>query len=165
LSYTLQSACSFSLDRNNELVREERNQSNEYEQSGKSGESTKCTCDPGSNASCTCTGATSGTTSSRGTATTGHTSFPCAHCRDNDSSTNGLVRKHKYTSISATTLSSAADYIERDYAEYIAATSAQGQGASTRIRDSDESGNIKQTDADSSDSVERRIGIPAGVTI
>jgi hypothetical protein len=151
---------------NNELVREERNESNEYEQSGKSCESNKCTCDPGSNASCTCTGATSGTTTSRGTATTGHTSFPCAHCRDNDSTTNGLVRKHKYSSISTTTtLSSAADYNERDYADYISATSSGREDIGTGVRGGNESGNIKQADADSGDTVERRIGIPAGVTV
>jgi len=166
LSYTLQSACSFSLDGNNELVREERNESNEYEQSGKSGESTKCTCDPGSNASCTCTGATSGTTASRGTAPTGHTSFPCAHCRDNDSSTNGLVRKHKYTSISTNReCNTVTDYIERDYADYISATSSGREDIGTGVRSGNESGNIKQADADSGDTVERRIGIPAGVTI
>jgi hypothetical protein len=151
---------------NNELVREERNESNEYEQSGKSGESTKCTCDPGSNASCTCTGATSGTTSSRGTAPTGHTSFPCAHCRDNDSSTNGLVRKHKYTSISTTpSKCTTTAYIERIYADYASATSASGEDVSTGVRASDEPRDFKQANADSGDTVERRTGIPAGVTI
>ena len=162
LCYTLQSASSFTLDGNDEHVREECDESNEYEQSGQSCESTKCDCDPGTNATCTCTRTASGTSASRSAE---HTSFPCAHCRDHISTTNGLVRKHKYTSISTTPLSSAADYIERDYADYIAATSAEGQGASTGVRGSDESGNIKQADADSADSVERRIGIPAGVTI
>ena len=162
LSYTLQSACSITVDGNIEHMRKESNQSNEHEQSGQPCQSTKCDCDPGTNATCTCTRATSGTAPTRSTASgsTAHTSFPCAHCRDNDSTTNGLVRKHKYTSIST-----AADYIERDYADYIAATSAEGQGASTGVRSGNESGNIKQADADSGDSVERRIGIPAGVTI
>jgi hypothetical protein len=144
---------------------EERNQSNEHEQSGKSCESNKCTCDPGTNATCTCTGATpiSRTASTRSAK---HTSFPCAHCRDNDSSTNGLVRKHKYTSISTNReCNTVTDYIERDYADYINATSAKGQGVSTGVRGSVESGNIKQADAEPGNSVERRIGIPAGVTI
>jgi hypothetical protein len=141
-------------------MREESNQSNEHEQSSKSGQSNKCLCDPGSNATCTCTGAPTIDRSA-----IGHTSFPCAHCRDNDSSTNGLVRKHKYTSISTTPLSSAADYIERDYAEYIAATSASGKNTCSGVRDSDELRNFKQADAESIDPVERRIGIPAGVTI
>lgn len=157
LSYTLQSACYFTMDGNNKHMREESNQSNEHDKSCQSCESDKCTCDPGTNATCTCTGATTRTTSR----SSAHTSFPCAHCRDHDSTTSGLVRKHKYT----TPVSSASDYIERDYAEYIAATSAKGQGASAGVRDSVESRDFKQADADSGDSVERRIGIPAGVTI
>ena len=166
LSYTLQSACSITLDGNIEHMREESNQSNEHEQSGQSCQSFKCDCDPGTNATCTCTRATSGTSTGRSTSTTGHTSFPCAHCRDHDSTTNGLVRKHKYASISTNReCNTVSDYIERDYADYISATSAQGQGASTGVRSGNESGNIKQADADSGDTVERRIGIPAGVTI
>ena len=149
LSYTLQSACSITLDGNIKHMHEERNESNEHEQSGQSCESDKCTCDPGTNATCTCTRATSGTTTDR-SASAGHTSFPCAHCRDHDNTTP---------------ISTAADYIERDYADYIAATSAQGQGASTGVRGSDEPRNFKQADANSADSVERRTGIPAGVTI
>lgn len=162
---TLQRACVEQLDGNAGYMRQESDQRNEYEQSGKSCESNKCICDPGSNATCTCTGATpvSRTASTRSAK---HTSFPCAHCRDNDSSTNGLVRKHKYTSISTNReCNTVTDYIERDYADYINATSAEGQGVSTGVRGSDESGNIKQADADSGNSVERRIGIPAGVTI
>jgi hypothetical protein len=144
LSYTLQSACSFSLGGNNELMRQEPHQRNEHEQSVESSQSNKCTCDPGTNATCTCTGATPITRS-----TIGHTSFPCAHCNDYD----------------PRDISSAADYIERDYADYINATSASGENTRSGVRDSDEPRNFKQTDADSGDSVERRIGIPAGVTI
>jgi hypothetical protein len=158
LSYAIQSACDIALGGNNELMREESNQRNEHEQSGKPSESNKCTCDPGTNATCTCTGATpvSRTPSTRSAE---HTSFPCAHCGDHVGST-GLVRKHKYT-----VHPTIADHVERDYADYINATSAQGQGASTGVRGSDESRNFKQADADSGDTVERRIGIPAGVTI
>jgi len=144
LSYTIQSACDIALGGNNELMRQERNQSNEYEQSGKSGQSNKCTCDPGTNATCTCTGATPITRS-----TVGHTSFPCAHCNDYD----------------PRDISSAADYIERDYADYVNATSSEGQDTRSGVWGSDEPRNFKQADADSGNSVERRIGIPAGVTI
>jgi hypothetical protein len=71
-----------------------------------------------------------------------------------------LVRKHKYT-----VHPTIADHIERDYAEYIAATSTKGQDTCSGVWGSDESRNFKQADANSADSVERRIGIPAGVTI
>jgi hypothetical protein len=154
LSYTLQSACSFSLDGNNELVRQESDQRNEYEQSGKPCESNKCICDPGSNATCTCTGATTIDRS-----TIGHTSFPCNHCGDHIGNAD-LVRKHKYT-----VHPTIADHVERDYTDYINATSSKGQDTRSGVWGSDEPRNIKQADAESSDSVERRTGIPAGVTI
>jgi hypothetical protein len=148
------------MDGNIEHMRKESNQSDKYDESGKPSESNKCTCDPGTNATCTCTGAApvSRTPSTRSAE---HTSFPCAHCGDHVGNT-GLIRKHKY-SVHPTI----ADHVERDYADYIATAnaSAQGQGASTGVRGSDESRNFKQADADSGDTVERRIGIPAGVTI
>ena len=160
LSYTLQSACSITVDGNIEHMREESNQSNEHEQSGQPSESavtTTGTCTP---ATCTCARTssrngyripckcTSGSATTP-TSSTKHTSFPCAHCRDHD----------------PRDISSASDYIERDYADYIAATSASGENTRSGVRDSDESRNFKQADADSGDTVERRIGIPAGVTI
>ncbi len=157
LSYTLQSACSFSLDGNNELMREESNQRNEHEQSGKPSESNKCTCDPGTNATCTCTGATpvSRTPSTRSTE---HTSFPCAHCRDHDNSSADPSRK-------PTGRSAASAYLEWIYSAYAIATGAGRENVSTGIRASNEPRNFKQADADSTDSVERCTGIPAGVTI
>jgi hypothetical protein len=149
LPYAIQSACDIALGGNNELMHEESNQRNEHEQSVESSQSNSAS-DAGSSAT---------TTRTPSTRSAEHTSFPCAHCRDNDSST-GLVRKYKYT-----VHPTIADHVERDYADYINATSAQGQGASTGVRGSDESRNFKQADADSGDTVERRIGIPAGVTI
>jgi hypothetical protein len=79
LPYAIQSACDIALGGNNELMRQEPHQRNEHEQSVESSQSNKCACDPGSNATCTCTGATPITRS-----TVGHTSFPCAHCNDYD---------------------------------------------------------------------------------
>jgi hypothetical protein len=143
LSYAIQSACDIALGGDNELMRQEPHQRNEHEQSSKSSQSNKCACDPGSNATCTCTGAPTIDRSA-----IGHTSFPCAHCNDYDPRDN-----------------TSADYIERDYAEYIAATSASGKNTCSGVRDSDELRNFKQADAESIDPVERRIGIPAGVTI
>jgi hypothetical protein len=136
LSYAIQSACDIALGGNNELMRQEPHQRNEHEQSIKSSQSNKCACDPGSNATCTCTGATPITRS-----TVGHTSFPCAHCNDYDPR-----------------------YI-RSAADYVNATSSEGQDTRSGVWGSDEPRNFKQADADSRDSIERRIGIPAGVTV
>jgi hypothetical protein len=135
LSYAIQSACSFSLGGNNELMRQEPHQRNEHEQSIESSQPNKCTCDPGSNATCTCTGATPITRS-----TIGHTSFPCAHCNDYDPRDNTNT-------------------------DYIAARSSEGQDPRSWVWGGYEPRDFKQADAESSDSIERRIGIPAGVTI
>ncbi len=140
---TLQRACVEQLDGDAGYLHQESDQRNEYEQPGKPCESNKCICDPGSNATCTCTGAPTIDRSA-----IGHTSFPCAHCNDYDPRDN-----------------TSADYIERDYADYIAATSASGKNTCSGVWGSDESRNFKQADANSANSVERRIGIPAGVTI
>jgi hypothetical protein len=130
-------------------LRQESNQRNEYEQSIESSQSNS-TSDAGNS------GADSGDIGNRDVK---HTSFPCKHCGDHIGNA-GLVRKHKYT-IHPTI----ADHIERDYAEYIAATSAKGEDAGSGIRDSVKSRDFKQADANSGDSIERCIGIPAGVTV
>jgi len=158
LSYTLQSACYFTMDGNNKHMREESNQSNEHDKSGQSSESNIVTADTCTAATCTCARTSSRNgyripckCTSGSTATSSkHTSFPCAHCRDHDNTTP---------------VSSASDYIERDYAEYIAATSAKGEDAGSGIRDSVKSRDFKQADAESDDSIERCAGISAGVTI
>ena len=158
LSYTLQSACSITLDGNIKRMRKESNKSNEHEQSGQSSESDIVTADTCTAATCTCarTSSRNGyripckcTSGSTATRSAEHTSFPCAHCNDYD----------------PRDISTASDYIERDYADYINATGASREDTCSGVRDSDESRNFKQADADSRDSVERRIGIPAGVTI
>jgi hypothetical protein len=135
LSYAIQSACDIALGGDNELMRQEPHQRNEHEQSIKSSQSNKCACDPGSNATCTCTGATPITRS-----TIGHTSFPCAHCNDYDPRDNTNT-------------------------DYIAARSSEGQDPRSWVWDSDEPRDFKQANADSRDSIERRTGIPAGVTV
>jgi hypothetical protein len=146
---TLQRACVERLDGNTGYLRQESNQRNEHEQPVEPSQSDS-TGDAGD----------SGTAARNiGNRDAEHTSFPCKHCGDHIGSA-GLGSKHKYTDHTTIT-----DYIERDYADYISATSASGEDVSTRIRASDESRDFKPTNADSGDSVERRTGIPAGVTI
>jgi hypothetical protein len=156
---SLQRAAMERVDGDTGHLCQEPNQRNEHEQPSKPCESNKCTCDPGTNATCTCTGATSGTPTGGGTTSAKHTSYPCKHCGDHIGNSS-LVRKHKYT-----VHPTIADHIERDYADYIAATGTQGQGTSARLWDCVEPRDFKQAYADSRDSIERRTGIPAGVTI
>ena len=163
LSYAVQSACNIGLGGDNELVREECNQSNKHDESGKPCESNKCTCDPGSNASCTCTGAPSGTATCGGATTCRSTASSSRGATSSNNCAGSIISQHFNTTSGE--CNTVTDYIERDYADYIAATGTQGQGAGTRVRDSIEPRNFKQANADSGDTVERRIGIPAGVTI
>jgi hypothetical protein len=155
------------MDSGSGHMRKECDQRDEHEQSAKSCESNKCDCDPGTNATCICIRASAGNDcGSIPTRSAEHTSFPCAHCRDNDSTASVHVRKHKYDSITANReCNNTTDYLERIYTAYDIATSAEGESASSRVRGSDEHRDFKQADASSADSIERRIGIPAGVTI
>jgi hypothetical protein len=137
------------LDGNSGYLHQESNQRNEHEQSVESSQSNS-TSDAGNGAAAT---------RDIGNRDVKHTSFPCKHCGDHIGNA-GLGRKHKYT-----VHPTSADYIERDYADYINATSTKGQDTRSGVWGSDESRNFKQADANSADSVERRIGIPAGVTI
>ncbi len=146
---SLQRAAMERLDSIAKHVREKSNQSNEHEQPVESSQSNSTGNAGDSNTA----------TRNIGNRDAEHTSFPCKHCGDHVGNT-GLSRKHKYTVHPAIS-----DHVERDYTDYINATSAERQGVSTRIRASDEPRNFKPTNADSGDSVERRTGIPAGVTI
>ena len=146
---TLQRACVEQLDGNSGYLHQESNQRNEHEQSVESSQSNS-TSDAGNGAAAT---------RDIGNRDVKHTSFPCKHCGDHIGNSS-LVRKHKYT-----VHPTIADYIERDYADYVNATSSEGQDTRSGVWGSDEPRNFKQADAESSDSVERRIGIPAGVTI
>jgi hypothetical protein len=137
---TLQRACVERVDGDTGHLRQESNQRNEHEQSVESSES-NIPNDAGNS----------------GTATRNirsrdaeHTSFPCKHCGDH---------------VGNTVRPAISDHVERDYTDYIAATSAGRENVSTGIRASNEPRNFKQADAGSGDSIERRIGIPAGVTI
>jgi hypothetical protein len=146
---TLQRACVERLDGNTGHLRQESNQRNEHEQPVEPSQSDS-TGDAGD----------SGTaTRNIGNRNAEHTSFPCKHCGDHVGNT-GLSRKHKYTVHPAIS-----DHVERDYTDYVNATSAQGQGVSTGVWGSDEPRDFKQADASSGDSIERRTGIPTGVTI
>ena len=163
---SLQRAAMERLDSIARHVREKSNQPNQHEQPSKSCESDKCTCDPGSNATCACTGATPRAATCGGT-TCGGTACTSSTNNGGAATSNSIIGRHfNTTSVAASSeCNTVTDYIERDYAEYLAATSAKGQGASAWVRNSVESRNFKQADADSGDSIERRIGIPAGVTI
>ena len=163
---TIQSAYRFTVDRISKFMYKERNQSNQYEQSGQSCQPLKCDCDAGSNAYCTCTRTASRATtgSTCGSCTTGRSSTARCTCTGSSTTANSLVRKHKYTTIT-TSRECANDILNREYAEYLASTSAGREDVSTGVRVSDEPRDFKPTDADSRDSIERRIGIPAGVTV
>jgi hypothetical protein len=146
---SLQRAAMERLDSIAKHVREKSNQSNEHEQPVEPSQSNS-TSDAGNGAAAT---------RDIGNRDVKHTSFPCKHCGDHIGNSS-LVRKHKYT-IRPTI----ADHIERDYAEYIAATSAKGEDAGSGIRDSVKPRDFKQADAESNNSIERCTGISAGVTI
>lgn len=146
---TIQRADMERLDDNTGHMREECNQRNQHEQPVESSQP-NIASDAGNS------GTDSGDIGNRNVK---HTSFPCKHCGDHIGNA-GLGRKHKYT-VHPTN----ADYIERDYAEYLAATGSKGQDTSTGIWNSIESRNFKQTNADSAGSIERCTGIPAGVTV
>jgi hypothetical protein len=137
------------LDYYTKQLRKESDESNKHEQSCKSSESVKST-----STATTCTRASSRTTASSRSSTTGSSK--------GRSSTGSLVRKHKYTTIT-TSRECANDILNREYAEYLA--SAGREDVSTRVWASNEPRDFKPTDADSRDSIERRIGIPAGVTV
>jgi hypothetical protein len=137
------------LDGDSGYLHQESNQRNEHEQSVESSQSNS-TSDAGNSGAAT---------RDIGNRDVKHTSFPCKHCGDHIGNSS-LVRKHKYT-IRPTI----ADHIERDYAEYIAATSAKGEDAGSGIRDSVKPRDFKQADAESNNSIERCTGISAGVTI
>lgn len=165
LLYTIQRTAMERLDSITRRLCKERNESNKYEQSGQSCQSFKCDCDAGSNAYCTCTRATTGSACGSCT-TTGRsaTSSRSASTTGSSTTSNSLVRKHKYTTITASR-ECANDILNREYAEYLASTSAGRKDASTGVRVSDELRNFKQTNADSTSSVERGNGISTGVTV
>jgi hypothetical protein len=140
------------LDYYTRQLRKESDESNKHEQSCKPSESVEST-----SSSATCTRASSRTTA-RATAT------GSSKGRSSSFTGNSLVRKHKYTTIT-TSRECANDILNREYAEYLASTSAGREDVSTGVRVSDEPRNFKPTDADTRDSIERCIGIPAGVTV
>ncbi len=150
------------LDYYTKQLRKESNESNEHEQSGKPSESVESA----SSSASTCTRASSRTTTratSTGSTTTGRSSTT-GSSKGRSTTGNSLVRKHKYTTIT-TSRECANDLLNREYAEYLASTSAGREDVSTGVRVSDEPRDFKPTDADSGDSIERCIGIPAGVTV
>ena len=149
------------LDYYTKQLRKESDESNKHEQSckpSKSVESTKRT----TTSSRATTRATIGS-ACRICSPTGSSTARCT-CTGSSTTANSLVRKHKYTTIT-TSRECANDILNREYAEYLASTSAGREDVSTGIRVSDEPRDFKPTDADSGDSIERRIGIPAGVTV
>ena len=165
LLHTIQRTAMERLDSVTRQLRKESNKSNKHEQSGKPSESvestsTATTCARASSRATTRATATGSTTSSR-SSTTGSSK---GRGSSGSTTANSLVRKHKYTTIT-TSRECANDILNREYAEYIASNSSTREDISSRVWDSNEPRDFKPTDADSRDSVERRIGIPAGVTV
>lgn len=155
------------LDYYTRQLRKESDESNEHEQSSKPSKSvestsTTTTCARTSGRAATRATATGSTTSSR-SSTTGSSKGRSSSSTGSTTS-NSLVRKHKYTTIT-TSRECANDYLAREYAEYLASTSAGREDVSTRVWASNEPRDFKQADANSGDSIERCIGIPAGVTV
>jgi hypothetical protein len=129
------------LDDSARQLCEKCNKPYKHDESCESCESAKCDCDPGTNATCTCARADTGN--------------DCGNIV-----TRSLKHKYKYTTIS-TCREWDTDNI--NITNYIA--NPTREDASTGVWVSDEPRNFKPTDADSTDPVERRIGIPAGVTV
>jgi len=154
------------LDYYTKQLRKESNESNKHDQSCKPSKSVESA----SSSASTCTRASSRTTAratSTGSTTTGRSSTTgSSKGRSSTGSTtaNSLVRKHKYTTIT-TSRECANDILNREYAEYLASTNTGREDVSTGVRVSDEPRDFKPTDADTRDSIERCIGIPAGVTV
>ena len=165
LLHTIQRTAMERLDSVTRQLRKESNKSNKHEQSGKPSKSVKSTstattCARASSRATTRATATGSTTSSR-SSTTGSSK---GRGSSGSTTANSLVRKHKYTSIT-TSRECANDILNREYAEYLASTSAGREDVSTRVWASNEPRDFKQADANSGDSIERCIGIPAGVTV
>ena len=136
------------LDYYTRQLRKESDESNEHEQSSKPSESVEPTASTASTST-----RTSGRTATRATAT---------------GSTKGRSTKGRHTKSGSTATANrecANDILAREYAEYLASTSAGREDVSTRVWASNEPRDFKQAGADSGDSIERCIGIPAGVTV
>ena len=156
LRHTVQRTNMVRLDNSTRQLRNECNKSYKHKQSGKSSESVKSA----STATARTASTTTRTTTGRGSTTTRSTA-------SRSSTGTSSTSNNSYNYYSTTTnreCNSVADSLWWQYAEYTAA-STERQGTSTRVRTSDEPRYFKQADAESRDSIERRIGIPAGVTI
>ena len=143
LLYTIQRTAMERLDSITRRLCKECNKSNEHEQSSKPSKSVKRT-----KRTATCTRA-----------------FGRASPRYGRASTRASSTTTFSGASTTTNRECANDILQRDYNEYLASTSASRKDVSARLRSSDELRNFKQADADSTGSVERRTGIPAGVTI
>ena len=161
LLYTIQRTAMERLDSITRRLRKESNKSNKHEQSGKSSESVEPTASTATTCARTSSRTATRATSTGSTASSRNSTTGSSKGRSSTTA-NSLVRKHKYTTIT-TSRECANDILNREYAEYIASTSRKD--VSTGVRVSDEPRDFKQADADSGDSIERRIGIPAGVTV
>ncbi len=166
LLYTIQRTAMERLDSITRRLRKESNKSNKHEQSGKSSESAITTYGNCTPATCTCA-----RTSSRNgyripyKCTTGSTASSRSSTTGN---TKGRSTKGRHTKSGSTAIANrecANDILAREYAEYLASTSAGRKDVSTRVWASNEPRDFKQADANSGDSIERCIGIPAGVTV
>ena len=146
LSGSLRAASGRTMGRKSKYLSEEPNKSDQHDKSCESSEPSSVTADSCTPATCSC---------ARASSRNGYR-IPCA-C----SGTTATSTKRNCTATNYECSCSAC----RSYAEYLSATDAKGQRIGSRIRDSVESRNFKQTNADSADSIERCTGIPAGVTV
>lgn len=159
LLYTIQRTAMERLDSITRHLRKESNKSNKHEQSGKSSESVELTT-----STATSSTRTFGRSSTRATAT-GSTASSRSSTTGN---TKGRSTKGRHTKSGSTATANrecANDILNREYAEYLASTSAGRKDVSTGVWASNEPRDFKQADANSGDSIERCIGIPAGVTV
>jgi hypothetical protein len=159
LRYTVQRANMVGLGNSTRQLRNECDQSYKHKQSGQSSESVKLTAIAPTRGPTT----SARTTASRGngrTASRSATATPSSGAYGNNAynyNNSSVITAHReYDSV--------ADHLWWQYAEYTAANTER-QGTSPRVWTSNEPRYFKQADAESRDAVERRTGIPAGVTI
>ena len=159
LLHTIQRTAMERLDSITRRLRKESNKSNKHEQSGKPSESVEPTA-----TTATASTRTFGRSSTRATST-GSTASSRSSTTGNTKGRNAKGRHTKSGSTATTSRECANDILNREYAEYLASTSAGREDVSTRVWASNEPRDFKQADANSGDSIERCIGIPAGVTV
>ena len=150
LSRSLRAASGRTMGRNSKHLPEEPNKSDQHDKSCESSKSNSATSTSCSRATCSCARAS-------------YRSGSRATCSSSDERNCAIADFNVLDPNAECSCNVCRDYAE--YANYTSTVSAKGQRTGTRVWDSIEPRNFKQADADSRDSIERRIGIPAGVTV